>query len=206
MNLAYFRKSSRSHTDTIEALKKALAESKLNVNGESALPFNQGVVFNVCNTEWLHGVMKKDRQLLGLMPCSVVVVRNGNDVYVGSGNPSILSTALPDLEVKRIAVEAEKTLRKVIHEAAGVGELEVKSVTLYSTTTCPYCKMEEDWLKHKGVEYDLKLVDLNREEAEKMVQKTGQMGVPVTGITFDDGSEEFVVGFDKEKLAQYIGR
>ena len=37
-----------------------------------------------------------------------------------------------------------------------------------------------------------------------MVKKTGQMGVPVTEIKFDDGNEEFIIGFNKPTLEYYL--
>ena len=37
-----------------------------------------------------------------------------------------------------------------------------------------------------------------------MVEKTGQMGVPVTEIKFEDGCEEYVIGFDKPTLEYYL--
>jgi hypothetical protein len=33
------------------------------------------------------------------------------------------------------------------------------------------------------------------------VQQTGQMGVPVTEVQYDNGDAEFIVGFDKAQLS-----
>lgn len=79
-----------------------------------------------------------------------------------------------------------------------------KKVKLYSTRTCPYCMMEKDWLEKEKIDHEVVFVDSNREEAMNMVQKTGQMGVPVTEIKYEDGREEFVVGFDKPTLEYYL--
>jgi len=75
------------------------------------------------------------------------------------------------------------------------------SIKLYSTTTCPYCKMEAAWLDTKNVTYDEVHVDLDRKSAEEMIQKTGQMGVPVTAVLYEGGKEEYIVGFDKQRLS-----
>lgn len=80
----------------------------------------------------------------------------------------------------------------------------IKKVKLYSTTMCPYCKMEAAWLNEKKVDFEQVKVDLNQEEAIKMVQKTGQMGVPVTEITHEDGTEQFIVGFDQSQLIKSL--
>jgi hypothetical protein len=34
--------------------------------------------------------------------------------------------------------------------------------------------------------------------------KTGQMGVPVTEIEYDDADPEYIIGFDKAKLASIL--
>ncbi len=79
-----------------------------------------------------------------------------------------------------------------------------KSVKLYSTQSCPFCRMEKAWLESEKIEHEVVYVDLNRDEAIKMVQKTGQMGVPVTQIGFEDGHEEFVIGFDRPRLEYFL--
>jgi glutaredoxin len=65
--------------------------------------------------------------------------------------------------------------------------------------------MEKNWLDEKGVEYEQVLVDQNQRAAEEMVQATGQMGVPVTALEFEEGESEFVVGFDRNKLSALLG-
>lgn len=72
-------------------------------------------------------------------------------------------------------------------------------VRVYSTTSCPYCSMEKDWLKEHKIEFKDIDVSADQEAANEMVEKSGQMGVPVTDI---DG--EIVVGFDKEKLKKLL--
>jgi len=78
-------------------------------------------------------------------------------------------------------------------------------IKLYSTMSCPYCKMEKAWLDSEKIKHEVVYVDQNHEEARKMVNKTGQMGVPVTEIGYDNGKEEYIVGFDKPKLSQILG-
>lgn len=69
-------------------------------------------------------------------------------------------------------------------------------VTIYSTPTCPYCKMTKEFLTEKGVEFEDIDVSSNQEKAEEMIEKSGQMGVPVIDI---DG--KIIVGFDKKELS-----
>ena len=80
----------------------------------------------------------------------------------------------------------------------------ITHVKLYSTLTCPYCIMEQSWLESKKIQHEVVHVDLNPKEAEYMVEKTGQMGVPVTEIGCKDGKMEYVIGFDQTHLEQIL--
>ncbi len=73
-------------------------------------------------------------------------------------------------------------------------------VTVYSTPTCPHCKHAKDFLKEKNVEFEDVDVSADRDKAKEMVEKSGQMGVPVIDV---DG--KIVVGFDQAKLEEMIG-
>lgn len=77
-------------------------------------------------------------------------------------------------------------------------------IKLYKTTTCPYCHMETEWLKESKVSFEEIYVDKDPAAAEELIHKSGQMGVPVTEVS-KDGSVEYVLGFDKPRLAQLIG-
>ena len=79
-------------------------------------------------------------------------------------------------------------------------------IKIYSTTTCPYCKMLKDYLKEKGIPYEEKLVDQDEAAKDEMVEDSGGfMGVPFTVIIKDDGSKDTIVGFDKGKVDQILG-
>ncbi len=79
-------------------------------------------------------------------------------------------------------------------------------VTVYSTTTCPYCKMLKDFLGQKGISFEEKLIDTDdaaRIEMEKV--SGGFLGVPFTVIEKDDQTKETIFGFDKGKLNSTLG-
>lgn len=78
-------------------------------------------------------------------------------------------------------------------------------ITVYSTTTCPYCKMLVEWLDKNGTEYTEYKVDQNPIAAQNMIRLSGQMGVPFTTIETDDGNTEGVLGFDVNKLNSILG-
>ena len=77
-------------------------------------------------------------------------------------------------------------------------------ITVYSTTTCPYCVMLKKWLKNKDVEFDDILVDRDPRAAQKMVALSGQMGVPFTTVETDEGKMHGVLGFDRASLSQLL--
>lgn len=69
------------------------------------------------------------------------------------------------------------------------------TITVYSTTTCPYCVMAKDYLKENGVKYEDVNVGEDQEKAREMVEKSGQMGVPVIDI-----EGVIIVGFDRARI------
>ena len=72
-------------------------------------------------------------------------------------------------------------------------------VLVYSTPTCPFCKMAKEFLKDKKIAFK----DLNVAEDDKarsdMIEKSGQMGVPVLDI-----NGTIIIGFDKEAIKKAL--
>lgn len=77
-------------------------------------------------------------------------------------------------------------------------------ITVYSTTTCPYCVMLKRWLDDNKIAYTDYMVDQNPIAAQSMVQLSGQMGVPFSTIEYEDGSMEKIVGFDRMRFEQAL--
>lgn len=72
-------------------------------------------------------------------------------------------------------------------------------VTIYTTPTCVYCKMAKEFFQENNVEYEEKDVAADEAARKDMVEKSGQMGVPVIDI-----GGTFIVGFDKKKVAELL--
>jgi len=72
-------------------------------------------------------------------------------------------------------------------------------IIVYSTPACPYCLTLKEFLKQHNIEFEEIDVSKNKEAAREMIQKSGQMGVPVVEI---DG--EIIVGFDREKIIKLL--
>jgi len=79
------------------------------------------------------------------------------------------------------------------------------NITIYSTTTCPYCKMLKKYLDEKKIAYTEKVVDQDDAAKEEMMKESGGfLGVPFTVIV-KDGKKDKVIGFDKTKINQVLG-
>jgi glutaredoxin 3 len=77
----------------------------------------------------------------------------------------------------------------------------MKRVTVYTTTTCPYCVMVKNFLREQGVPFEEVNVQRDPIAARKLVETTGQIGVPQIEI---DG--QWVIGFDPSAIMQLLQR
>ena len=75
-----------------------------------------------------------------------------------------------------------------------------KNITIYSTPTCHFCHMAKDFLTEHNVAFADYDVSKDLEKRTEMIDKSGQMGVPVIYV-----GDQLIVGFDKEKLSQLAG-
>ena len=73
-------------------------------------------------------------------------------------------------------------------------------VIVYSTPSCPYCTFAKDFLKENNINFEDVDVAKDRERAKEMIEKSGQMGVPVIEVNGD-----IVIGFNKPKLKKLLG-
>lgn len=74
-----------------------------------------------------------------------------------------------------------------------------KKVIVYSTENCPWCHKVKEFLKSKNIRFKDLGVDKDEKAAKEMIDKSGQMGVPVIDI---DG--EIIIGFDKPALEKAL--
>ena len=75
-----------------------------------------------------------------------------------------------------------------------------RNVKVYSTSTCPYCVRLKSFLTEKSVAFENIDVGSDPQKAKEMVEKSGQMAVPVIDI---DG--KIILGFDKEAISKELG-
>ena len=72
-------------------------------------------------------------------------------------------------------------------------------IKVFSTPTCSFCVSLKTFLNDHNIEFEEVNVAEDKESAKEMIEKSGQMGVPVLDI---DG--EIVVGFDKNRIVELL--
>jgi glutaredoxin 3 len=73
-------------------------------------------------------------------------------------------------------------------------------IIVYSTQTCPHCHDVKNFLNSKKIKFIDVDVGKDRAKAMEMVNKSGQMGVPVIEI---DG--KIIIGADIEAICKKVG-
>ena len=73
------------------------------------------------------------------------------------------------------------------------------NIKIYSTPTCPWCKKAKAYLDEKGIAYTSVDVSSDDVAQKEMIEKSGQMGVPVINV-----DNQVIVGFDEEKLREAL--
>ena len=76
----------------------------------------------------------------------------------------------------------------------------MNKVTIYSTPTCHFCHIAKDFFKENNVAFEDFNVSSDLEKRKEMLEKSGQMGVPV--IIIDNN---LIVGFNKPKIMEILG-
>ncbi len=76
--------------------------------------------------------------------------------------------------------------------------MKMNDITVYTTNTCPYCSMLKNYLKNAGLPFKEVNVQQDQNAATKLIETTGQLGVPQTNI-----NGHWVIGFDPESINLY---
>ena len=79
--------------------------------------------------------------------------------------------------------------------------MDMAEIKVYSTPTCPWCRMLKDYLKEKNIEFENMDVSIDTKAAHEMVEKSGQMGVPQIEI-----NGKIIVGFDREAIEEELAK
>ncbi|HEY9480697.1 MAG TPA: glutaredoxin domain-containing protein [Candidatus Paceibacterota bacterium] len=75
----------------------------------------------------------------------------------------------------------------------------MKNVEIYSTPVCKYCSAAKDFFKAHNIAYTEYDVASDEAKKKEMIEKSGQLGVPVIDVGGD-----IVVGYDEVVLKQLL--
>jgi len=81
-----------------------------------------------------------------------------------------------------------------------------KTVEIYTTPTCVYCNQAKDFFAKHDISFTAYDVSTDAGKRTEMIEKTGQMGVPVIVLTPTDSDNpedvEIIIGFNKKHLME----
>lgn len=72
-------------------------------------------------------------------------------------------------------------------------------IRIFSTPSCPYCYTLKEYFKEHNLAFDDIDVSADKALLDEMIEKSGQMSVPVVDI-----GGEFIIGFDKKKINELL--
>lgn len=73
------------------------------------------------------------------------------------------------------------------------------AVKIYTTPTCPWCKKTKEWMKEKKIPFTEYNVVTDEKARKRMIEKSGQMGVPVLEV-----GDHIIVGFDPKAIEKAL--
>ena len=75
----------------------------------------------------------------------------------------------------------------------------MKTVTIYSTPACHFCQAAKEFFAENNITYTNYDVSTDAQKRTEMIEKSGQMGVPVIFI-----GDEMIIGFNEEKIRELL--
>lgn len=124
MGLVYEKSTNKSLTDAISSLESNLKESgfgilwQLNFKDklqEKGLEFKDDfVVLEVCNPKQAKEVLENNIHIGYVLPCKMVVRREGDKTYIGMTSPEVLIGLFEGSDLKEVAKKVEESLKNSI--------------------------------------------------------------------------------------------
>ena len=76
----------------------------------------------------------------------------------------------------------------------------MKKGMIYTTPSCTWCQKTKEYFKAQNIAFEEIDVSRDRQQAQEMIRKSGQMGVPVIDIEGD-----IILGFDQPSIDRVLG-
>ena len=121
---AYSRKFPENFEEVLEKTRKKLAEEgfgilceidvKETLKKKIGVDFEDYIILGACSPKHAHGVLSREKDFGLLLPCNVVVYRDGDEVVVSTVLPTELTKMSSDEEIMKIAEEIEEKLKRVV--------------------------------------------------------------------------------------------
>ena len=124
MGLVYEKSTNKSLSEAISSLESNLKESgfgilwQLNFKDklqEKGLEFKDDfVVLEVCNPKQAKEVLEENIHIGYVLPCKMVVRREGDKTYIGMTSPEVLIGLFEGSDLKEVAKKVEEALQNSI--------------------------------------------------------------------------------------------
>ncbi len=124
MGIVYEKSTNKSLTEAISSLESNLKESgfgilwQLNFKDklqEKGLEFKDDfVVLEVCNPKQAKEVLENNIHIGYVLPCKMVVRREGDKTYIGMTSPEVLIGLFDGSDLKEVAKKVEESLKNSI--------------------------------------------------------------------------------------------
>ena len=124
MGIVYEKSTNKSLTEAISSLESNLKESgfgilwQLNFKDklqEKGLEFKDDfVVLEVCNPKQAKEVLEENIHIGYVLPCKMVVRREGDKTYIGMTSPEVLIGLFEGSDLKEVAKKVEESLKNSI--------------------------------------------------------------------------------------------
>jgi glutaredoxin-like YruB-family protein len=76
----------------------------------------------------------------------------------------------------------------------------LKKIKVYSTPTCPYCKIVKNFFNEQNISFENIDVSTDQKGSEEMIKISNQMGVPVIDI-----EGKIIIGADLNQIKKTLG-
>ncbi len=75
----------------------------------------------------------------------------------------------------------------------------MNTVKIYTTPTCPWCHKTKEWMMEKKISFTEYNVAKDEKARKRMMEKSGQMGVPVLEV-----GDSVIVGYDPKAIEKAL--
>jgi glutaredoxin len=80
----------------------------------------------------------------------------------------------------------------------------MKKVSMYTLSTCPWCRKTKNYFTERGIPFDFIDYDLaDKETQKKIIQELDEKGG--SGFPFVKIEDEIIVGYNPERYAKLLG-